>query len=238
MGAALCTHNTEKGMHVSSALIIFDIDGTLFETRRVTVPAVQRTFAAHGLPVPDADAIMSFTGHPVEQYRAWLAGLCPPDRACEIVEEADRTEVALIGTEGRLYAGVEEALDALEGEGHVLALCSNAPDDYMEAFLRASGLRSRLCAWRCRGTRDTDKTRMVGELVASISNRPVIVVGDRRDDVDAAHAHGGLAVGAEYGFGSPKELARADARVASPRDIPDAVRSLLQPARSQRCGCP
>ena len=65
------------------ALIIFDIDGTLLETDRVTVPAVQRTYAAYGLPVPDAAAICATFGRPVEEYLDWLASLCPPGQATE-----------------------------------------------------------------------------------------------------------------------------------------------------------
>ena len=97
------------------ALIIFDIDGTLLETGRVTVPAVQRTFAAHGLSMPDYDTICGFFGKPVETYEAWLAEQCPPGMAEQIVAETNALELQLIGSEGRLYEGAREVLEELHG---------------------------------------------------------------------------------------------------------------------------
>ena len=38
------------------AILIFDLDGTLFHTETVTVPAARTAFATHGLePPPDAE---------------------------------------------------------------------------------------------------------------------------------------------------------------------------------------
>ena len=51
----------------ASALLIFDVDGTLLQTERVTVPAVQRTLRARGLPEPDAAVICSFFGKSVDR---------------------------------------------------------------------------------------------------------------------------------------------------------------------------
>ena len=36
-------------------LLIFDLDGTLFQAHKVTVPATQRSFQDQGLPAPPAD---------------------------------------------------------------------------------------------------------------------------------------------------------------------------------------
>ena len=38
-------------------LVIFDVDGTLFDTRAATTHTVQRTFEQVGLPQPAADGI-------------------------------------------------------------------------------------------------------------------------------------------------------------------------------------
>jgi phosphoglycolate phosphatase len=138
---------------MGSGLIIFDIDGTILETARVTVPAVRRTMAAYGLAEPDAEAICSFFGRPVEEYHAWLRALCPAEKATEIVAATDRLELELIGSEGRLYEGMRIALETLRNEGYVLAVCSNAPEDYLCEFLDAHALRSLFTEMRCRGTR-------------------------------------------------------------------------------------
>ena len=208
------------------ALIIFDIDGTLLETERVTVPAVQRTFAAHGLPVPDHDTICGFFGKPVETYEAWLAEQCPPGMAPQIVAETNALELDLIGSEGRLYEDTRSVLETLHATC-VLAVCSNGPDDYVNEFLDAHGVRPLLATVRARGTRYSGKTKMIAEIVALNLGSPVIVVGDRHDDIEAAHANGALAVGAAYGFGGDAELAGADARMNSIRELPAIVTRLI-----------
>jgi len=195
------------------ALIIFDIDGTLFETDRVTVPAVQRTFAAYGLPVPEEAAICATFGRPVEEYLAWLASLCSPSQADEIVAATNRLELELVGEEGRLYAGTLDVLETLKGLGHVLAICSNGPDDYVDAFLDAHDVRRFFDIIRTRGTKYDGKIDMISEILALTPARPAVVVGDRADDIEAAHANAALGVAACYGFGVPEEWEKADARI-------------------------
>jgi len=208
------------------ALIIFDIDGTLLETERVTVPAVQRTFAAHGLPVPDHDTICGFFGKPVEAYEAWLAEQCPPGMAEQIVAETNALELQLIGSEGRLYEGAREVLEELHGK-YVLAVCSNGPNDYVNTFLDAHDVRKYLAAVRARGTLYCGKTEMIESILALDLGAPVIVVGDRHDDIEAAHANGARAVGAAYGFGGDRELAGADARIAGIRELPGMIERMV-----------
>ena len=210
-----------------SATIIFDVDGTLLQTNLITVPAVQRTFAAHGLAEPDADVICSFFGEPVEDYLKWLASLCSPGQAEDIVEATNARELELIGKEGRLYPGVPEVLRALKRDRHVLAVCSNGPADYVNEFLDAHGVRRFFDKIRTPGAATDEKATMVREILAASPGRPAIVVGDRQDDVAAAHANRALAIAALYGFGSPEELRAADAHVSTAREIPAAVRALL-----------
>ena len=211
------------------ALIIFDIDGTLLETERVTVPAVQETLAAFGLPEPDVATICSFFGRPVEDYEAWLAGLCPPDRAAEIVAATNIRELECIGAFGRLYPGAREALAELKQDGHHLAICSNGPDAYVDEFLDAHDVRTFFDVVCARGATYPGKDAMIEHILDRIPARPAIVIGDRHDDVDSAHAHGALAIAATYGFGAPHELEAADAHIAAATDILPTVRRLLTP---------
>jgi len=208
-------------------LIVFDIDGTLLQTGLVTVPAVQRTFAAFGLPIPAPETICGFFGKPTEDYEAWIATLCPDGMAQTIIEATNTLELNLIGGEGELYSGAREVLRGLREEGYVLAICSNGPDAYVAEFLDAHEVRSFFREVRTRGTKYDGKETMLREILACIPARPAIVVGDRHDDISAAHANGALAIGAAYGFGSQAELHDADAVAARAADIPAAIEELL-----------
>lgn len=218
---------------MTKALIIFDIDGTLFETQRVTAPAVQRTLAAHGLPVPTIEEICAFCGKPVKEYHAWLAAQCRPGTADRVIAATDLLELELVRSEGKLFDGVDHMLATLSAQGHALAVCSNAPDDYLDAVLDGHALRDRFVEVRCRGTRPVTKTDMVRELMDVIPRRPVLVIGDRHDDVEAAHANGAMSIAVRYGFGDATEFALADAEVHRVEDIPPAVAWLLDRAAAR-----
>ncbi len=211
----------------SAALIIFDIDGTLLQTEFVTVPAIQQTFAAFNLPIPDKATICAFFGKPVEDYEAWLANQCDPEKAAEVVAATNRRELECISETGKLYPGVRETLVALKNSGCRLAVCSNGPDAYVDEFLDAHQVRPYFDAVRARGTRYSGKHEMIAGIMAEIPVTPVVVVGDREDDIDAAHRLGALAVAAGYGFGSPGELENADAHVRSADELLSTVNKLV-----------
>jgi phosphoglycolate phosphatase len=80
---------------------------------------------------------------------------------------------------------------------------------------------------RYREATTDSKPSMVRELLQRFAGRPALVVGDRGDDVEAAHRNGIEAVAASYGYGSPAELTQADASANSAWAIPEAVDSLL-----------
>lgn len=209
-------------------LIIFDIDGTLFQTLLVTVPAVQETCVAWGLPEPDSEKICSFIGRPVEEYEAWLASLANDGDGARLVEACNAHELDLIGSAGLLFPGVRDTLKRLRRDSYALAISSNGPDAYVDRFLDAHNMRPHFDVIRTRGTRYSGKEEMVRDIMRVVAARPVVVVGDRVDDVESAHANGALAVGVTYGFGSRRELGKADAIVESATEIGAAVQSLVE----------
>jgi phosphoglycolate phosphatase-like HAD superfamily hydrolase len=218
----------------NGVLVIFDLDGTLFQARQVTIPAVQETFAANGLPIPDADAIGAYIGRPAKEYHDWLAAYCSPDRVHEIIAETDRRELELIGTAGRLFPGVPEMLASLQGSGFHLAMSSNAPEDYFAETLDTQNLRRFFQPALCRGTRFSSKTEIVKTILREAQGRAFAVVGDRHDDIESARAFGGFAVAVTYGFGTPDELAGADALVDSPAAVIEALKTLLPNSNAAR----
>jgi len=208
-------------------LVIFDVDGTLFQTDKVTVPAVQRTFAAYGLPMPEMEAILGFFGKSVTSYESWLANQCPPGLAPKIVEAANALELQLIGEEGKLYAGVPETLAQLRNTGYVLAVCSNGPQAYVDEVLDKHRLRSFFPIVYARDKRYSGKEEMVGFILNETTQEQFVVIGDRHDDIDAAHAWKGFAVAATYGYGNEEEWKNADARMDTILQAPEQLARLL-----------
>ena len=215
----------------TDALLIFDLDGTLFQTERVTVPAVQAAFAAYGLAPPTEEQVCFFFGKPVEDYEAWLARQCSPETADELVQYANALELQYIGERGCLYPGTLETLEMLRGNGYDLAICSNGPEPYVREVVRAHGLASFFPVVFARDTRYADKEEMVGLILEEARPARFAVVGDRSEDIEAAHLHGGQGIAAVYGFGNVEEWRGADAHVHSIREVPSCAERLFSTPR-------
>jgi len=215
----------------TGAVLIFDLDGTLFHTETVTVPAARAAFEAHGLRPPDDAEICSFIGRTSAEYNAWLRTLCPSPAAEEILRAAAERELELIPARGRLYPGVPEALAELRGAASKLAVCSNGSGRYVKAVLAAHRIDGFFDVVRFRRPDDSAKPQMARELLEQLRHEPPqpgVVIGDRHDDVEAARANGLLAVGCAYGYGADGELDGADAVAARPADIPGLIHGLLE----------
>ncbi len=213
---------------------LFDMDGTLLDSRRAVVGAVAaalgRAYAHCGLPpaAPDLALIEDCMGLPGREYfaRAFPPETVPDPRRGEFAAAYARftsqEEIAAIRAGGTaLYDGVESALAGLRNRGHELLLFSNADAPYFRGIVAAHGLDRFFARSLCIGEAEarglaTDKTGMVRVLAADPSR--TVVVGDRASDLEAGRAAGARTVGCLYGFGSPEELRAADWRVDGPLD--------------------
>ncbi len=220
----------------AASVIIFDTDGTLVDGRQAIIDAVAEGLAATyrhfqlAHREPDRERIALAMGLPSPAFfrTAFVPTTVPADLhdafACEFEVLSTRAEVAALRRgESRLYEGAEQALETLRGDGHRLALISNAGEPYFRAVVEVHGLdrwfdcaMSLEIAVRRRLARD--KTGMVRHLAKGF--RDVTVVGDRIHDIEAGRAVGARTVGCRFGFGEPQELAAADWTIASLRELP------------------
>lgn len=205
--------------------LIFDLDGTLFQTESVSFPAMERTFArlrAQGLtslPTPSHAEQTDCYGLTMEQI--WQRLL--PGHPREILLLADRylaqEEVRLLREgRGRLYPEVAETVAQLSQGGYALAVASNGGDAYVQAVIDTCGLRPYFQLVASAGALGThDKADLVAKAArvleqATALSSPVcaFMVGDRASDVAAGRKNGLATVGCLYGYGRPGELADCD----------------------------
>jgi phosphoglycolate phosphatase len=208
-------------------LLIFDLDGTLFQTHAVSLPAVQEVFRSFDLPVPSTEKILSFFGRPGTEWHPWLRSQCPPEQAAALVAAVDRREMELIAERGQLYTGAREALEALRKVVAQMAICTNGPHDYVETVLQSQSVAVFFDVVRYRKPDDQGKPQMMADLLERVTARPAVVIGDRWDDIEAARANGLQAIGAGYGYGSLAELGEADVLAREIGELPGLVEELL-----------
>ena len=228
-------------MKSSIEAVVFDLDGTLVDSRVAVIDAVaagiREVAERHGRgPVHvDPRILRDALGKPAAEYYRDILDDNLVDLAAEVKEVATAHEVAALARgDGRLYEGVLATLDALRARGVQLASVSNAQTPYFRAALEHLGLASRFVHSECqeelpagaaRPFKQTLLARAITQLQVSASN--TVMVGDRREDIEAGQALGCLTVGIEFGFGSAVELASADWRV---REFGELTGLLLPPA--------
>ena len=102
-------------------LVLFDIDGTLIDSRRVILEAQARAFRSLGLPVPSDAAILATVGLSLDETFRALAGADGPRAA---LAERYKSEVRDLRADPAwgepAYPGVEATLRALAGRADLV----------------------------------------------------------------------------------------------------------------------
>jgi phosphoglycolate phosphatase len=215
--------------------VVFDLDGTLIDSKLDIAAAANHALPAHGFPALPVEEIASYVG---DGARTLLA------RAARL-DSADERLDALLGTFLDYYAahptdhtvllpGAREALEAL-GE-LPLALCTNKPRAITDQIL--SNLRLAQTFRVVVGGGDLPKSKpdplplqhIAGKL--GLSTAELVMVGDGEQDIYCAKNASARSVGVAGGLqGSERMLAAApDASLSSLRELPALIRTWLERA--------
>lgn len=187
-------------------LVVFDLDGTLIDSRRDLADATNAVVLAYGgkrLGQEEVTAMVGEGAAVLVRRALAAAGLdIPPGEALErFLEEYDTR----LTTYTRPYAGVHELLAALRARGLALAVLTNKPQRPTTEILDRLGLAH---AFSCVVGGDTAAGRKPDpagllQIVAGASVSPgeTVLVGDSPVDLETARRAGTLVCLARYGFG-------------------------------------
>jgi phosphoglycolate phosphatase len=211
------------------AALVFDLDGTLIDSRRDITTAVNRTREAYGLPPLSLEQVVGMVGEGARLLveRAFGADL-PAERLDEVLVRylAAYREVCLDDT--RPYPGIPEMLTTLQ-ERYPLALLSNKGEELSRLILRGLGLDAyfrEILGGDSLATRKPDPAGL--RLLAERLGVPVeraLLVGDTRIDCETARAAGCPFALVEWGFPYPIGTAglTTDLRVATAAELAAAL---------------
>ena len=201
---------------MNKKLIIFDLDGTLYKTEEVSVPALKEAFSSFGIKLSE-ETILNQFGEPTEQI---IENLVPKEKIDqkELIEKAiAQKESELIPMKATLYQGVENLLKILTDRGHKLAICSNGRNDYIEEVLETTSIMKYFASIKAH-TDDKSKADRIKELLSEFSVDDAVMVGDRYHDIEAAESASVKSVGALYGYGG-EEAKKADFVIEEPGEL-------------------
>lgn len=203
MDAKQGLHNvpTEKNWRA----IVFDLDGTLWDSTATVTLAWQevgRGHFPHGpqLEQKDVASIMGLTH--AEIFKRLFPGFSKEDEARLSKVLYDEEVRALERYGGVLYPGVREGLPKLAAR-FPLYIVSNCRQPYLEAFFMTTGLGLHFKDWECHGRTGLTKAENISRLCNRNRLEKAIYVGDTAGDQIAATRAGLRFLHARYGFGSP-----------------------------------
>jgi len=192
-------------------LLIFDLDGTLIDSRLDLAQAVNATRMQMGMPPLDNDLVVSYVGNgaPVLIRRA----LGEDASAAEIQQALgffmeSYSAHALDHTAP--YPGVREGLDLLHGAGKRLAVLTNKPTDISRAILEGLGVGERFFRVYGGDTFEFKKPNPIGVEAlmndAHVDRERTLMVGDSSVDIQTARNAGVRSCGVTWGL-KPESLA-------------------------------
>ena len=188
--------------------LIFDIDGTLWDSRALVAEGYNLQLRDEGLEryCVDAARLRPLFGKVMSAIADALFPDMPPQVRYPLMERCmARENRYLEENECRIgYAGIAETLCTLS-KTHRLFIVSNSQQGYPELCIGKLGLDGLITGHLCFGDTGTDKGTTIRTLLEKYGITSAAYVGDTQGDMEAAYAAGLPFVWADYGFGTPEK---------------------------------
>lgn len=200
-----------------SQSIIFDMDGTLFQTDKILEVSLEDTFN-HLRLLNKWDAVT-----PIDKYREIMGVPLPkvwetllPNHSKEVREQTDAYFLEQLienisSGKGALYPNVYEVFSYLKEEGYSIYIASNGLTEYLKAIVGHYNLDDWVTeTFSIEQIESLNKSDLVRHMIKKYDITSGAVVGDRLSDIKAAKDNGLVSIGCRFDFAQESELAQAD----------------------------
>lgn len=208
--------------------LVFDLDGTLWDTCATCALAWNIVVQRHGISFRTivAEDVRKVVGKMHDEcIRETFRGL-PEDQLLVLSEDTaveDNRQIELHG--GHVFDGVVEGLTELS-RVFPLFIVSNCQKGYIELFLRRTGLSTAFRDFECWGNTGRPKSENLRSLIVRNQLSQPWLIGDTQGDQQAADAWGIPFVHAAYGFGTCEQ---ARLTMAAFADLPRMLAARVDP---------
>ena len=214
--------------------LIFDMDGTLFQTDRILELSLDDTFnylRTQG----------KWEGEtPIEKYREIMGVPLPkvwetllPDHSIDVREQTDVYFLESLieninNSKGALYPNVKEVFSYLTKNNWSVFIASNGLKEYLNAIVRYYHLDNWVTeTFSIQQIKSLNKSDLVQDIVKKYGITNAAVVGDRLSDIKAAKDNGLVAIGCNFDFAKEDELAKADFVIDDLIELKEVLAKLL-----------
>jgi phosphoglycolate phosphatase len=191
--------------------VIFDFDGTVADTGEGVFDSVRYAIRMEGLAQPSDEDIRKFIGPPLfESFHSEFPEI-DDDRVQKLIIHF-RAKYSVDGIyKFKVYDGMETLLDNLHRAGVKTAIASSKADTFINFILKNCGLAQYFDEAVGANMKYTasDKSGLVGEALERMKvtdrNR-VLMVGDRKYDIEGAHKQNVACAAVLFGYGNLEEF--------------------------------
>ena len=187
-------------METRDKAVLFDLDGTLWDSSREVLLCWNRVLSPLGRHITEEELarLMGFTPREIGDLQ--FSDL-PPCQRYALTERCLKAEDPYLYARGaRLYPGVRETLRALKRR-YFIGLVSNCTEPYAQAFLHAHGLTALFDDHETAGRTGLGKGENIALLLKRNQIKRAVYVGDTAKDLEAAQAAHVPFLYASWGFG-------------------------------------
>ncbi|MBP5239580.1 MAG: HAD hydrolase-like protein [Oscillospiraceae bacterium] len=193
--------------------ILFDFDGTVFDTVEGITKSIQHAIRKHGMDA-ELEELRCFAGPPLVDKFMEVFGV--PDAEAEQLVVDFRERYAPIGVyESEPFPGIHDLLAALRRAWKTLGVATSKPQNMAELLLERSGLLD--CFDVIVGSDPKLNNNAKWEVVTRAMERCgatpecTVLIGDTKYDVAGARRCGIPCVGVRWGYASEGEMEEAGA---------------------------
>lgn len=213
--------------------LLFDLDGTITKSEEGIFNCIKYALDWAGIPYPEYRVFRSFIGPSL--YDSFVREFGMDDAKAKEMVAKYRERYNVVGLfEAEVYDGVADTLCALKEKGCILSVATSKPTEPTLRILEKFGVGKYfdvVVGSNPDGT-GSDKKHIISQVLESlkknhgltedmIKSNQVVMIGDRRYDIEGGKVCGLQTIGVLYGYGSREEFeaAGADNIVESPEEI-------------------
>ena len=199
--------------------LIFDIDGTLWDSRRLVAEGYNIQLKKEGLDhlCVDAEILRPLFGKVLAEIADSLFPSIEAPQRYELMERCMETENRyLFENECKIgYPKVKETLEALS-KNHRIFIVSNSQCGYPELCIEKLGLTDLIEGHLCFGDTGTSKGQTILTLIKKHNIGSCIYIGDTQGDLEACEEAGIPFIFCGYGLGQAE---RWDVKIESIEEL-------------------
>ena len=216
--------------------VIFDVDGTLWDSARQVTAAWQEVLDRH----PETkdvkitvDDMYRYMGHTMYEISCMmLPGISEELRALIMQDCMENEDLYLRAHSGDFYPGCMETIERLHEEGYRVYIVSNCQDGYIETLIEDAGwilgpveVEGDVQDFECYGRTGKKKGSNIRLLMErnGLPKESCVYVGDTAMDEAGAAQAGIRFIYASYGFGT---VANPKAVIHEISELPEALQRL------------